>query len=100
LEVAEDALTTSDDDKLSQSIKTSGESGASKSKSSASSSSSKASTATKCRKMLSKHANTPKARAETDAKTYSEPTDSEPSDQDDDKLKPAAVARTSPWHLS
>jgi hypothetical protein len=46
--------------------------------------------------MLSKHAKTAKARAETDAETYSEPSDSEPSDQDDDKRKPAAVARTSP----
>jgi hypothetical protein len=99
LEVAADALTTADDEKSSQSKKTSGESGASKRKSSASASSSKASTPTKCRKMLSKHPKTPKARAETDAKTYSEPSDSEPSDQDDDKRKPAAVAQTSSRQL-
>jgi hypothetical protein len=94
LEVAADALTTADDEKSSQSKKTSRESGASKRKSSASASSSKASTPTKCRKMLSKHAKTPKARAEIDAETYSDSSDSEPSDQDDDKRKPAAVART------
>ncbi len=99
LEVAADALTTNDDEKASQSKKASGKSGASKRKSSASASSSKASTPTKRRKMLSKHANTPKARAETDAETYSEHSDSEPSDQDDDKRKPAAVARTSPRQL-
>jgi hypothetical protein len=81
LEVAADALSTADDEKSSQSKKTSGESGASKRKSSASASSSKAFTPTKCRKILSKHAKTPKARAETDAETYSEPSDSEPSDQ-------------------
>jgi hypothetical protein len=99
LEVAADALTTADDEKSSQSKKTSRESGASKRKSSASASSSKASTPTKCRKMLSKHTKTPKARAETDSETYSEPSDSEPSDQDDYKRKPAAVARTSSQQL-
>jgi hypothetical protein len=100
LEVAADALTTTDDEKSSQSKKTSGESGASKRKSSASASSSKASpTPTKCRKMLSKHAKTPKARTEIDAETCSEPSGSEPSDQDDDKRKPAAVAWTSSWQL-
>jgi hypothetical protein len=99
LEVAADALTTNDDEKSSQSKKTSGKPGASKRRSSASASSSKASTPTKHRKMLSKHAKKPKARAETDAETYSEHSDSEPSDQDDDKRKPAAVARTSSRQL-
>jgi hypothetical protein len=100
LEVAADALTTDDDEKSSQSKKTSGKSGASKRRSSASASSSKASTPTKHRKMLSKHAKKPKARAETDAETCSsEHSDSEPSDQDDDKRKPAAVARTSSRQL-
>jgi hypothetical protein len=94
LEVAADALTTGDGDNSSQSKrKTPGKSGASKRKSSASASSSKASTPTKRRKMLSKHAKTPKARAETYAKTYSEHSDSEPSDQADDQRKPAAVIR-------
>jgi hypothetical protein len=97
LEVAADALTTNDDEKSSQSKKTSGKSGASKRRSSASASSSKASTPTKHRKMLSKHAKKPKARAETDAaETCSEHSDSEVSDQDDVKRKPAAGARTSP----
>jgi hypothetical protein len=68
LEVAADALITDDDEKSSQSKKTSGKSGASKRKSSASASSSKACTPTKHRKMLSKHAKKPKARAETDAR--------------------------------
>jgi hypothetical protein len=99
LEVAADALTTGDDEKSSQLKKISGESGASKRKSSASASSSKASTPTKRRKMLSKHAKTPTARAETDAETYSEHSDSELSDQDDVKRKPAAVARTLPRQL-
>ncbi len=49
--------------------------------------------------MLSKHAKTPKARAEIYAETYSEPSNSEPSDQDDDKRQPAAVARTSSRQL-
>ena len=49
--------------------------------------------------MLSKHAKKPKARAETDAETCSEHSDSELSDQDDVKRKPAAVARTSPRQL-
>jgi hypothetical protein len=71
LEVAADALTTDDDDeKSSQSKKTSGKSGTSKRKLSAFASSNKASsTPTKHRKMLSKHAKKPKARAETDAET-------------------------------
>jgi hypothetical protein len=99
LEVAADALTTDDDEKSSQSKKTSGKSGTSKRKSSASASSSKASTPTKYRKMLTKHAKKPKARAETDAETCSEHSDSELSDQDDVKGKPAAGARTSPWKL-
>jgi hypothetical protein len=99
LEVAADALTTDDDKESSQSKKTSGKSGASKRKSSASASSSKVSTPTKYRKMLSKHAKKPKARAELDAETCSEHSDSEFSDQDDVKRKPAAVAQTSPWHL-
>jgi hypothetical protein len=100
LEVEADALTTADDEKSSQSKKTSGKSGASKRKSSASASSSRASTPTKWRKMLSsKHAKKPKARAETDAETCSEHSDSEPSDQDDDKGKPAAVAWTSSRQL-
>jgi hypothetical protein len=46
--------------------------------------------------MLSKHAKKPKARAETDAETCSEHSDSELSDKDDVKRKPAAVSRTSP----
>jgi hypothetical protein len=97
LEVAVDALTTGDDEKSSQSKKTLDESGASKRKSSTSASSSKASTPSKCREMLSEHAKKPKARAETDAETYSEHSDSELSDQDDGKRKPAgAVAQTSP----
>jgi hypothetical protein len=97
LEVAADALTTNDDEKSSQSKKTSGKSGASKRKSSTSASSSKkASTPTKHRKMLSKHAKKPKARAEeTDAETCSEHSDSKLSDQDNVKRKPAAGARTS-----
>jgi hypothetical protein len=101
LEVAADALTTNDDEKSSQSKKTSGKSGALKRKLSASASSSKASsTPTKYRKLLSKHAKKSKARAETDAETCSEHSDSELSDQDDVKRKPAAVAwRTSPWKL-
>jgi hypothetical protein len=99
LEVAADALTTDDDEKSSQSKKTSGKSGASKRKSSASASSSKASTPTKHRKLLSKHAKKRKARAETDAETCSEHSDSELSDQDDVKGKPAAGARTSPRKL-
>jgi hypothetical protein len=100
LEVAADALTTDDDEKSSQSKKTSGKSGTSKRKLSASASSNKASsTPTKHRKMLSKHAKKPKARAETDAETCSEHSDSELSDQDDVKRKPAAVARTSPRQL-
>jgi hypothetical protein len=99
LEVAADALTTDDDEKSSQSKKTSGKSGASKHRSSASASSSKASTSTKHRKMLSKHAKKPKARAETDAEICSEHSDSELRDQDDVKQKPAAGARTSPWQL-
>jgi hypothetical protein len=95
LEVAVDALTTDDDKKSSQSKKTSGKSGASKRKSSASASRSKGSTPTKWRKMiLSKHATTSKPRAETDAKTYSEHSDSELSDQDDDQRKLVAVIRT------
>jgi hypothetical protein len=49
--------------------------------------------------MLSKHAKKPKARAETDAETCSEYSDSELSDQDDVKRKPAAVAQTSPQQL-
>ena len=69
LEVAVDALATGDDEMSSQSKKTTGKSGASKRKSSTSASSSKASTPTKRRKMLSKHAKTPKARAETYVKT-------------------------------
>jgi hypothetical protein len=100
LEVAVDALTTNHDEKSSQPKKTpSGASGASKRKSYTSASSSKASTPTKCRKMLSEHGKTPKARAERDAKTYSEHSDSEPSDQDDDQRKPAAVSQTSPRQL-
>jgi hypothetical protein len=99
LEVAADALTTDYNEKSSQSKKTSGKSGASKRKSSASASSSKASTPTKHRKMLSKHAKTPKARAETNAETCSEQSDSEFSDQDDVKQKPAAGTRTSPRQL-
>jgi hypothetical protein len=84
LEVAADALTTNDDEKASQSKKASGKSGASKRKSSASASSSKACTPTKHRKMLSKHAKKPKARAEIDAETCIEHSDSELSDQDGD----------------
>jgi hypothetical protein len=100
LEVAADALTNDDDEKSSQSKKTSGKSGTSKRKLSASASSNKASsTPTKHRKMLSKHAKKPKARAETDAETCSEHSDSELSDQDDVKRKPAAVARTSSRQL-
>jgi hypothetical protein len=99
LEVTADALTTDHDEKSSQSKKTSGKSGASKCRSSTSASSSKASTPTKHRKMLSKHAKKPKARAETDAETCTEHSDSEPSDQDDDKREPAAVARTSSRQL-
>jgi hypothetical protein len=99
LEVAVDALATGDDEMSSQSKKTTGKSGASKRKSSASASSSKVSTPTKRRKIMSKHAKKPKARAETDAETCSEHSDSELSDQDDDKRKPAAVARTSPRQL-
>jgi hypothetical protein len=99
LEVAADVLVTIDDEKSSPSKKTSGESGASKRKSSASASSSKTSTPTKCRQMLSKCVKTPKARAETNAETYSENSDREPSDQDDDQQKSAAVARTSPRRL-
>jgi hypothetical protein len=100
LEVAADALTTDDDEKSSQSKKTSGKSGTSKRKLSASASSNKASsTPTKHRKMLSKHAKKPKARAETDAETCSKHSASELSDQDDVKRKPAAVARTSPRQL-
>jgi hypothetical protein len=49
--------------------------------------------------MLSKHAKKPKARAETDAETCSEHSDSELSDQDDVKRKPAAVTRTSSRQL-
>jgi hypothetical protein len=100
LEIAADALTTDDDEESSQSKKTSGKSGTSKRTLSASASSNKASsTPTKHRKMLSKHAKKPKARAETYAETYSEHSDSELSDQDDVKGKPAAVARTSPQQL-
>jgi hypothetical protein len=100
LEVAADALTTDDDEKSSQSKKTSGKSGTSKRILSGAASSNKASsTPTKHRKMLSKHAKKPKARAETDAETCSEHSDSELSDQDDVKRKPAAVARTSPRQL-
>jgi hypothetical protein len=99
LKVAVDVLTTNDDEKSSPSKKTPGESGASKRKASASASSSKTSTLTKCRKMLSKYVKTPKARAETDAETYSENSDSELSHQDDDQQKSAAVARTSPRQL-
>jgi hypothetical protein len=97
LEVAADALTTNDHEKSSQLKKTSGKSGTSKRKVSASASSNKASS--KHRKMLPKHAKKPKARAETDAETCSEHSDSELSDQDDVKQKPAAVARTSPRQL-
>jgi hypothetical protein len=97
LEVASDALSTNDDEKSSQSKKTSGKLGVSKRKSFASASSSKASTQTKRRKMLSKHAKKPLARAEIDAETCSEHSDSEL--QDDVKQKPAPVAWTSPWKL-
>jgi hypothetical protein len=100
LEIAADALTTDDDEESSQSKKTSGKSGTSKRKLSASASSNKASsTPTKRRKMLSKHAKKPKARAETDAEICSEHSDSELGDQDDVKGKPAAVAWTSPRQL-
>ncbi len=99
LEVAADALTTDDDEKSSQSKKTSGKSGASKRKSFSSVSSSKASAWIKHRKMLSKHAKKPLARAEIDAETCSEHSDSELSDQDDVKQKPAPVAWTSPRKL-
>jgi hypothetical protein len=100
LEVAADALTTDDDEESSQSKKTSGKSGTSKRKLPASASSNKASsTPTKHRTMLSKHAKKPKARAERDAETCSEHSDSELSDQDDVKGKPAAVAWTSPRQL-
>jgi hypothetical protein len=93
-------ITTDDDEKSSQSKKSSGKSGISKRKLSASASSNKASsTPTKHRKMLSKHAKKPKARAERDAETCSEHSDSELSDQFDVKPKPAAVARTSPRQL-
>jgi hypothetical protein len=73
LEVAAVALPTNDDGKSSQSKKTSGKSGTAKRKLSASASSNKtSSTPTKHRKMLSKHAKKPKARAEIDAETCSE----------------------------
>jgi hypothetical protein len=49
--------------------------------------------------MLSKHAKKAKARAERDAETCSEHSDSEFSDQDDVKGKPAAGALTSPREL-
>ena len=41
----------------------------------------------------------PKARAETYAESHSECSDSELSDQDDVKQKPAAVSPTSPQQL-